>query len=157
MRTRTVCGVSQGDLPLRLAWLKDGDNLLPSLGVNISNLDQYTSILSITSLSQVHSGNYTCVASNQADEVKFTAMLQVKGNVINMPETKKKNIQHFLYIYNLYLLSLSIVIIYCHLYIEFFASKNFSKIHIYFFISILLIKCCPLQIFPPPKKNKTSF
>jgi hypothetical protein len=82
MRTRTVCGVAQGDLPLRLTWLKDGD-VLPSMGVNISNLDQYTSILSITSLSQVHSGNYTCVASNQADEVKFTAMLQVKGNVIN--------------------------------------------------------------------------
>lgn len=92
MRTRTVCGVSQGDLPLRLTWLKDGDSLMPSMGVNISNLDQYTSILSITSLSQVHSGNYTCVASNQADEVKFTAMLQVKGNVVNAnnQKTKKK-------------------------------------------------------------------
>lgn len=109
MRTRTVCGVSQGDLPLRLTWLKDGDNLLPSMGVNISNLDQYTSILSITSLSQVHSGNYTCVASNQADEVKFKAMLQVKGNVINMPETKKKiNIQHFHYI------SISAKFVDCH-------------------------------------------
>jgi len=81
MRTRTVCGVSQGDLPLRLTWLKDNENLLPSLGVNISYLDQYTSILSITSLLQMHSGNYTCVASNQADEVKFTATLLVKGNV----------------------------------------------------------------------------
>lgn len=90
MRTRTVCGVSQGDLPLRLTWLKDGDNVLSSLGVNISNLDQYTSILSITSLSQVHSGNYTCVASNQADEVKFTAMLQVKGNVIISQKKSKK-------------------------------------------------------------------
>jgi Down syndrome cell adhesion molecule len=55
--------------------------MLPSLGVNISNLDQYTSILSITSLMQTHTGNYTCVASNQADEVKFTATLLVKGNV----------------------------------------------------------------------------
>lgn len=91
MRTRTVCGVSQGDLPLRLTWLKDGDNLLPSMAVNISNLDQYTSILSITSLSQIHSGNYTCVASNQADEVKFMAMLQVKGNVVKMP--KKSHFQ----------------------------------------------------------------
>jgi hypothetical protein len=77
--------VSQGDLPLRLTWLKDGDSLLPSLAINISNLDQYTSILSITSLSKIHSGNYTCVASNQADEVKFTAMLQVKGNVVKKP------------------------------------------------------------------------
>jgi hypothetical protein len=74
--------VSQGDLPLRLTWLKDGENLLSSSSVNISYLDQYTSILSITSLSQMHTGNYTCVAGNQADEVKFTAILLVKGNVI---------------------------------------------------------------------------
>lgn len=90
MRTRTVCGVSRGDLPLRLTWLKDNENLLPSLGVNISYLDQYTSILSITSLLQMHSGNYTCVASNQADEVKFTAQLLVKGNVIRTNSKEPK-------------------------------------------------------------------
>ncbi|KAG5678293.1 hypothetical protein PVAND_007980 [Polypedilum vanderplanki] len=78
MRTRTICGISQGDLPLRLTWLKDNENLMPSSGVNISYLDQYTSILSITSLMQAHTGNYTCVASNQADEVKYTATLLVK-------------------------------------------------------------------------------
>lgn len=94
MRTRTVCGVSQGDLPMRLTWLKDGEIILPSSVVNISNLDQYTSILSITSLSQIHSGNYTCVASNQADEVKFTAMLQVKGNVVKKANMNQKK-SHF--------------------------------------------------------------
>lgn len=108
MRTRTVCGVSQGDLPLRLTWLKDGESLLPSLAINISNLDQYTSILSITSLSQIHSGNYTCVASNQADEVKFTAMLQVKGNVVKKPTMKKNRTSKKI---STYLLSLSIYII----------------------------------------------
>lgn len=81
MRTRTICGVSRGDSPLRLIWLKDGEILLPSLGANVSSLDQYTSILSIPSLSHSHSGEYTCVASNQASEVKYTASLQVKGNV----------------------------------------------------------------------------
>lgn len=80
-RTRTICGVSRGDSPLRLIWLKDGETLLPSLGANVSSLDQYTSILSIPSLSHSHSGEYTCVASNQASEVKYTASLQVKGNV----------------------------------------------------------------------------
>lgn len=79
MRTRTICGVSRGDSPLRLIWLKDGEILLPSLGANVSSLDQYTSILSIPSLSHSHSGEYTCVASNQASEVKYTASLQVKG------------------------------------------------------------------------------
>lgn len=82
MRTRTVCGVSSGDSPLLLRWLKDGEPLSPSLGANISSLDQYTSLLSIPSLSASHSGDFTCVASNAAAEVKYTANLQVKGIVI---------------------------------------------------------------------------
>jgi hypothetical protein len=81
MRTRTICGVSRGDSPLRLTWLKDGETLMQSLGANVSSLDQYTSILSIPSLSHSHSGEYTCVASNPASEVKYSASLQVKGNV----------------------------------------------------------------------------
>lgn len=91
MRTRTICGVSRGDSPLRLIWLKDGETLMPSLGANVSSLDQYTSILSISSLSHSHSGEYTCVASNQASEVKYSASLQVKGNVgLNLVERTKK-------------------------------------------------------------------
>uniref|UniRef100_A0A182N231 Ig-like domain-containing protein n=1 Tax=Anopheles dirus TaxID=7168 RepID=A0A182N231_9DIPT len=82
MRTRTVCGVSKGDPPLTLKWLKDGDPLLSTLlGANVSTLDQYSSLLNIPSLSAAHSGDYTCVASNPAAEVKFTASLQVKGKV----------------------------------------------------------------------------
>lgn len=81
MRTRTVCGVSHGDPPLSLRWLKDGEPLPSSLGANISSLDQYSSLLSIPSLSASHSGDYTCVANNPAAEVKYTATLQVKGKV----------------------------------------------------------------------------
>lgn len=81
MRTRLICGVSRGDLPLRLTWLKDGEHLMPSLGANVSSIDQFSSILSIPLLSHTHSGEYTCVASNQASEVKYSATLQVKGNV----------------------------------------------------------------------------
>jgi Immunoglobulin domain len=81
MRTRIICGVARGDLPLRLIWLKDGETLMPLLGANVSSLDQYTSILSISSLSNLNSGEYTCVASNQASEVRYTASLKVKGNV----------------------------------------------------------------------------
>lgn len=81
MRTRTVCGVSRGDAPLALRWLKDGESLPLLLGVNITSLDQYSSLLSIPSLSASHSGDYTCVASNPAAEIKYTASLQVKGIV----------------------------------------------------------------------------
>lgn len=80
MRTRTVCGVSNGDQPLVVSWLKDGQPLMPDLGVNVSDLDPYSSLLSISSLDSRHSGDFTCVASNPASEVRYTAKLQVKGN-----------------------------------------------------------------------------
>lgn len=97
-RTRTVCGVSRGDSPLVLRWLKDGDPLSPSLGANTSSIDPYTSILSIPSLSSAHSGEYTCVASNQASEVKFTASLQVKGRVYQTFTQNKLSFCQFFYI-----------------------------------------------------------
>ncbi|KAH8302477.1 hypothetical protein KR044_007321 [Drosophila immigrans] len=78
MRTRTVCGVSRGDAPLKLIWLKDEEPLPELLGANVTMLDQYSSLLSIPSLSATHSGEYTCVAKNPAAEIKYTALLQVK-------------------------------------------------------------------------------
>lgn len=81
MRTRTVCGVSRGDPPLSIRWLKDSAPLPTSLGANVTSLDQYSSLLSIPSLSASHSGDYTCVAQNPAAEFKYTATLQVKGTV----------------------------------------------------------------------------
>lgn len=87
MRTRTVCGVSSGDQPLVVSWLKDGQPLSPSLGVNVSALDPYSSLLSISSLDSRHSGDFTCVASNPAAEVRYTAKLQVKGNKPSLSPT----------------------------------------------------------------------
>ena len=79
MRTRTVCGVSQGDPPLTITWLKDGGSLPPHLGANYTTLDAYSSLLSIPSLTSLHSGDYTCVASNPVAELRYTAKLLVKG------------------------------------------------------------------------------
>ncbi|XP_050300550.1 cell adhesion molecule Dscam2 isoform X1 [Anthonomus grandis grandis] len=78
MRTRTVCGVSAGDPPLTVTWLKDGRPLTPELGVNVTSLDAYSSLLSVSSLDSRHSGDFTCVAVNPAAEVRYTAKLQVK-------------------------------------------------------------------------------
>lgn len=86
MRTRTVCGVQRGDAPLTLRWLKDGEPLPSILGANVTSLDQYSSLLSIPSLSAKHSGLYTCEASNPAAKFKFTASLEVKGTVFNIPD-----------------------------------------------------------------------
>ncbi|XP_046679186.1 Down syndrome cell adhesion molecule-like protein Dscam2 isoform X3 [Homalodisca vitripennis] len=77
-RTRMVCGVSRGDPPLHIHWLKDGSKLPAHLAVNVSTLDPYSSLLSISSLTEGHSGEYTCVASNPAARVRYTSKLQVK-------------------------------------------------------------------------------
>lgn len=79
-----------GDSPLTLRWLKDGEPLPPILGANITSLDQYSSLLSIPSLSAKHSGDYTCVATNPAAETKFNASLQVKGIVYDARVFYKK-------------------------------------------------------------------
>lgn len=84
MRTRTVCGVSKGDAPLFISWFKDGEPLPSILGANVTSLDQYSSLLSIPSLSSIHTGDYSCVASNPAAEFKYTATLQVKGIVFEV-------------------------------------------------------------------------
>lgn len=83
-RTRMVCGVSRGDPPLQIHWLKDGHKLAAHLAVNVSALDPYSSLLSISSLTEAHSGEYTCVASNPAARVRYTSKLQVKGESMRL-------------------------------------------------------------------------
>lgn len=80
-RTRVVCGISRGDPPLEISWLKDGTPIAGKIasGVNISTLDPYSSLLSISSLTASHSGEYTCVAVNPAAHVRYSSKLQVKG------------------------------------------------------------------------------
>ncbi|KAK9499682.1 hypothetical protein O3M35_002689 [Rhynocoris fuscipes] len=79
-RTRVVCGVSSGDPPLSIGWLKDGAPIPGHLPVNITALDSYSSLLSISSVDSEHTGEYTCVASNPAAVARYSSKLQVKGS-----------------------------------------------------------------------------
>lgn len=78
-RAGAACIVSDGDLPIRIAWLKDGQPLAPSLKASVSAANDYTSFLSFTSVDQTHSGNYTCVATNPAAASNYTAPMVVQG------------------------------------------------------------------------------
>lgn len=84
-RTRVICGVTHGDPPLTIRWLKDGKPLSPRFPVNVSDLDSFSSLLSINSVSAAHSGEYTCVASNTAAQARYSSKLQVKGNLNRLP------------------------------------------------------------------------
>ena len=132
-RTRVICGLARGDLPVQFQWLKDGIALLSSKAASTSNsfltafynnantnlfdtsknsafknsqtdrtssmhaasgmmnnydpetvqittIDAFSSLLTISSLGDEHTGNYTCVATNPAGHAQFTASLTVKGD-----------------------------------------------------------------------------
>ena len=80
-RARVICGLTRGDLPVLFQWLKDGQPLLPEIDVQITNLDAFSSLLTIASLADRHSGNYTCMATNPAGQDHYTTALTVKGTL----------------------------------------------------------------------------
>lgn len=121
-RTRVICGLARGDLPVHFQWLKDGillssktasasNTFLPTFysgkklfdsssasnsndrtlrmlpttrfepnTVQITTIDAFSSLLTISSLGDQHTGNYTCVATNPAGHAQYTASLTVKGD-----------------------------------------------------------------------------
>ncbi|KAG8199382.1 hypothetical protein JTE90_000252 [Oedothorax gibbosus] len=77
-RATVTCVVSSGDLPIHVSWVKDGHPLPDSLRASISTVNEFTSTLSFSSVSQIHNGNYTCIASNPVASRNHTASMLVK-------------------------------------------------------------------------------
>ncbi|XP_043208575.1 Down syndrome cell adhesion molecule-like protein Dscam2, partial [Amphibalanus amphitrite] len=73
-RESVKCVVTRGDSPLTLTWVKDGE---PLSEPNVTAVNEFTSILSFSSLRREHSGNYTCAAKNGAGEASYSALLTV--------------------------------------------------------------------------------
>lgn len=80
VRTQVQCVIQAGDLPLELRWLKDHAEISSELSIQITE-DDYSSTLAIPRVGREHTGNYTCVASNEARASSSTANLVVSGNV----------------------------------------------------------------------------
>lgn len=78
-RASLTCSVTKGDIPLSISWHKDGHSLEPAQKVAITQVDQFTSILAIESLTPDHNGNYSCIVRNLAAEVSHTQQLVVNG------------------------------------------------------------------------------
>lgn len=88
MRAHISCAVSQGDLPLTFQWFKDGQSLssMKFAGANVVSYDGHSSSLSIDSVTSGHSGNYTCITTNEAGTASYTARLMVQGNCLVIDE-----------------------------------------------------------------------
>ena len=73
-----ACVVSSGDMPIRITWRKDGQEIVPSSGITIDT-KEFMSSLQISKVSLKHNGNYTCIASNDAATVSTERQLTVTG------------------------------------------------------------------------------
>lgn len=73
------CTVNKGDLPIDIYWERNGHKLFTNDGIVISKSNQRISVLSIESVRDRHSGNYTCVAANSAGVYRHSAQLFVNG------------------------------------------------------------------------------
>lgn len=74
-----TCHVAKGDLPLRIRWTHNDLPLFPHLGIMASKIGERVSLLTVETVKAVHSGNYSCVASNNAGNISYTAELLVNG------------------------------------------------------------------------------
>ena len=79
-RVSVQCSVIRGDSPLTITWTKDDQKAESIPGINIRKLDIYTVRLSIGQLSAHHTGDYKCIAQNDAAQVIQQARLNVHGN-----------------------------------------------------------------------------
>nr|XP_049692182.1 Down syndrome cell adhesion molecule-like protein Dscam2 [Helicoverpa armigera] len=76
-RAQVSCSVTSGDMPVHFTWLKDNSPIPSSLQVEERGADFFSNLV-FKEVSARHSGLYTCVASNTAAKVNYTAELVVK-------------------------------------------------------------------------------
>ncbi|VVC97977.1 unnamed protein product [Leptidea sinapis] len=81
MRAAISCQILEGDLPIAFRWEKNGQPVTSSpyapSGIMTRRMDEYSASLVIEHITSLHSGNYTCIASNVAGSERFTVPLTV--------------------------------------------------------------------------------
>ena len=81
MRAQSTCFIQEGDQPIEISWLKNGQSFDEGSGLRTSRLDDFTSILVIEKAAAHDSANYTCVATNSARMTTSSAELSVSGEL----------------------------------------------------------------------------
>ncbi|XP_058116716.1 cell adhesion molecule Dscam2 [Anopheles coustani] len=72
-----TCTVNKGDLPIDIVWLLNGRKIYSNDGILISRPSPRLSTLSIESVRDRHSGNYSCIAMNHAGSMEHVSQLLV--------------------------------------------------------------------------------
>ncbi|XP_030766966.1 Down syndrome cell adhesion molecule-like protein Dscam2 [Sitophilus oryzae] len=72
------CTISIGDLPVEFSWMFNGKPINHEDSISIASFGKKVSVLNIDSISELHAGNYTCIAANKAGMASYTAQLVVK-------------------------------------------------------------------------------
>jgi hypothetical protein len=76
-----TCHVPKGDKPLQILWRFHGNVILPSSsGISTMMVGDRANFLSIAHAQAVHSGDFSCIATNAAGSVMHTAELKVNGS-----------------------------------------------------------------------------
>lgn len=73
------CTLSSGDLPVVFSWLFNQQSIQDISGITIGSFGRKSSLFSIDSLSGIHGGNVTCLATNRAGISSYSTELVVKG------------------------------------------------------------------------------
>ncbi|KAG8201074.1 hypothetical protein JTE90_002747 [Oedothorax gibbosus] len=79
-RVIIVCSVMDGDPPISLSWYKDGRPFMDDGNMMVESSNEFMSTLYVKRVTYENNGNYTCLATNRAESVNFTAPM-----VVNVP------------------------------------------------------------------------
>lgn len=74
-----TCHVSKGDTPLAITWSFHGEEWSSHQGITTMKIGERTSLLTISSSTASHSGEYSCHVSNHAGTVVHSTTINVHG------------------------------------------------------------------------------
>ena len=75
------CTVNKGDDPIEIEWFLNGKPADGVQGISVKRYGMKVSNLNVDSVTAVHSGKYTCRATNWAGTAYFTTEVSIYGGL----------------------------------------------------------------------------
>ncbi|KAJ8982888.1 hypothetical protein NQ317_004318 [Molorchus minor] len=73
-----MCNIHKGDIPITIKWFHNNRSLNYRADVRLTKVSNKISALSIDSVQEEHSGDYSCLAENNAGKSVYSAELRIK-------------------------------------------------------------------------------